>query len=101
MSISSKPSFKKNQKVLSTSQLNDIQEVAKQSRRGQNIVGRGVEITETIGETTDVFIEAVPVLYKTIGTQEIGGTTYIKGQEVDSATGNTYGPVFYFAMISL
>jgi len=101
MSISSKPSFKNNQKVISTEQLNNIQAVAKQTRRGNNIVGRGIEVTETTGETSDIILEAVPILYKTTGTAVVDGITYVKGKEVDSATGDIYGSELYFSMISL
>jgi len=106
MSVINKNRFQDGQTMLSASQLNDIQTVAQQIRKGQSLKINGANSRVSTGLTQDTNINIVPRLYKAIdfggessSSESSGGeptVNYVYGQQVDAETGNTYGPILRF-----
>jgi len=98
MSVTTRSPFEKGQRKLSAAHLNDIQETAREARKGVKVSVDGGAVRR--GANTggnQIAIEVLPVLYKV--TEVIDETT-VKGKQADSQSGDTYGPELEFWVLA-
>ena len=106
--------FKRGQRKLSARHLNDIQEVAERTRRGNEIEADGARIVRGAnGLGNKNTIEVLPILYKVVARGSVAPesssssttgsgtspTINVTGKQVDASDGSTHGPLLTFVTI--